>query len=379
MVTSHVRSRLLGRLATLEGERPDAVISIYLDLSQPELATPRARRAEVESLTDRLRQEMTDAEDHRSADQQPEPRRHLERLRELLEEMDPAGARGIALFSCEAPTFQRLVRLSGGVQPGARAGRHPWLRPLLEAGPPLSGLVVAVANREAARVMELRGLSLEEVASLAEHRVEPSRGSQELAHHHRVENWMKEQAREVVRILASRTRDAGVHGIVLVAPAEFLPHLDHTLTDELRELVVTTVAADALDWPAHELLAEVERAATREAEARDDEAVALLEQSRGQAGSSARGDTEVLRAIAEQRVTGLLLARGRELPGWVCPRCGWMATGGGDCPLDGTRLEAEGDLTERMIREALRQDAAVRMLPPERLGEAGPAALLRYG
>ncbi|MBO0702196.1 MAG: host attachment protein [Candidatus Dormibacteraeota bacterium] len=377
---SNQRSQLLKRLASLESEQPDGVISLYLDLSQPELATPRARRAEVESLVDRLRQEATDTEEHRTLDQQPEPRRHLERLRELLEDdTDPAGARGIAVFSCEVPPFLRTIRLSAGVEPGARASRHPWLRPLVEVSPSLSGLVLAVANREAARVFELRGLALEEVASLSEHRVDPSHAGQEMAHHHRMENWFKEQARELVRLLTERARQDDLHGIVLVAPAEFLPHLDRALTDELRGLVMATIAADALEWPAKDMLTEVERAAAREAEAHDDELVALLEQSRGQAGSSAWGDAAVLRAIAEQRVAALLLARGRELSGWVCPNCGWMATEAGDCPLDGARLTAEGELIERMIRESLCQDAEVRLLPPERLGEASSAALLRYG
>lgn len=380
MVSNQRRSRLLASLTSLEGEGPDAVISMYVDLSQPELTTPRARRAEMESLVDRLRQEVTDSEEHRQLDQQPEPRRHLERLRDLLEEeVEPAGARGLAVFSSEDPPFLRMVRLSQGVEPGARAGRYPWLRPLLEAGPPLSGLLLAVANREAARVLELRGLTLEEVAHVAEQRVEPSHGSQEQAHHHRIENWMKEQARELVRLLAERTHHADVHGVVLVAPPELLSHLDQALTDELRPLVLTTVAADAVAWPASEVLAEVERAATREQEARDDQAVALLEQGRGQGGNSVWGDGPVLRAIAEERVTQLLLARGRQVSGWVCPRCGWMAMEGGDCPLDGTPLEADTDLSERMIRESLRQDAEVRMLPGERLGEAGSAALLRYG
>lgn len=281
MVGSNYRSRLLQRLATLESERPDGVITLYLDLSQPELATPRARRAEMESLTDRLRHEVTDAEEHRSLDQQPEPRRHLERLRQLLEdETDPAGARGIALFSCEAPSFLRLVRLTRGVEPGARAAQHAWLRPLLEAGPPLSGLVIAVANRESARVLEMRGLRLEELATLAEHRVEPSHVSHEMAHHHRMENWFKEQAGQVAEILAERAREGHLHGIVLVAPAEFLPHLERAIPDHLCELIVTTLAEDAVAWPTDQMLAALDRAAAQEAEARDDEVMALLEQSR---------------------------------------------------------------------------------------------------
>lgn len=42
MVSNQRRSRLLESLTSLEGEGPDAVISMYVDLSQPELATPRA-------------------------------------------------------------------------------------------------------------------------------------------------------------------------------------------------------------------------------------------------------------------------------------------------------------------------------------------------
>jgi hypothetical protein len=379
--TRDVRKRLnatvdaLRRLATFEGGEDTPVVSAYLDLSQPEEATPRSRVAEIESLADRARQTYTDTEQHRQEGHQPPLRREVERVREFLEqELAPLGAAAVAVFSCLDPELFEVIRLPRGVEPKIVADRHAILRPLLEAGPWLSRATVVVANRDAFRLFRLRGLGLREVDRRLEDRVDPDHRTSEGAHQHRIERWAQEQAHEV----AAAVRGEPVAPVVLVAPAELLPTLEGALAEAQAGPIVGRIPSDATARGGDDLLPDVERALEEHVAAQDRELLDDLGTGLGPAGTAVRGDEETLQALYERRVAALVLVRGRALRGVECPECGWMATEGTRCPVDGEETRAISDLTEPMIRSALGQSADVRSLEAEMLGAASSAALLRF-
>ena len=89
----------------------------------------------------------------------------------------------------------------------------------------------------------------------------------------------------------------------------------------------------------------------------------------------------MLTAVHEQRVEALLVDRGYEAPGVVCPQCGWLGGKGfSECQADGTPIERRENIVEAAIERAITQSADVYVLRdrPELASHGHIAAILRF-
>ncbi|MBO0690734.1 MAG: host attachment protein [Candidatus Dormibacteraeota bacterium] len=371
---------LVRRLAAVESAPDRGVISLYLDLSTPEQAVPRDRRAQIESLGDRARQWYTDAEQHRRFADQPAVRQDLEGVLEYLEDQfPPRGARGVAVFRCSDPEVFEVVRLASAPPSSVGVDRHPRLLPLLEAGGWLPGTYVLAVSGETAELFAARGLGLQEVArfesEITAHDVE---GGEESRHQRHLEEERRAHVRRAAGLLADTARRHRVEQVVLVATPKLVRPLEEAVDPELAGPVAGVVEAELRHRPAAELAPEVEDALASQVQELDRRLHAELQQRMGRGAGARTGVEATLDALSERRVEHLLLAPRLELEGAVCPSCGWLAAGVGSCPVDGASLEAVADLGELMVRRAVEQSAAVRVPADPAIVSDRAAALLRY-
>jgi hypothetical protein len=371
---------LVRRLAELQSAPDRGVISLYLDLSNPEQAVPRDRQAQIESLGDRARQWYTDAEQHRRFEDQPAVRQDLEVVRSYLEdEFPPRGARGAAVFRCSDPDVFEVVRLAGAVSRSITVDRYPRLLPLLEAGAWLPGTWVLAVSGETAELLVARGLGLQQVARIQSevtgHDIE---GGVESRHQRHLEEQRRDHVRRAGALLADQARSQPVERVVLVAAPKLVRALEEAVDPHLAGAIVGVVEAELLHRPVAEVLPEVEDALRRHVDDLDQGLLAELEERTGRQEGARVGVDDTLAALAEQRVEQLLLAPGLEVQGAVCPSCGWMATIPGSCPACGVAMDEVADLGELMVRRAVELSAGVRVLADPRVATPGAAALLRY-
>ena len=144
------------------------------------------------------------------------------------------------------------------------------------------------------------------------------------------------------------------------APTELRHDLEGRLHADVRERLVGFVDVDV----EHASPDDVQRAAAtameQEERRRERETLDRLIEGSRSGGRGAAGIDEVLAALNERRVEILLLEDGFRAPGAVCSTCDWVAAiEGGECPVDGGRLEPRDDVVENAIELALTQAAEV--------------------
>jgi len=368
-----------GILRDLAGFRADngCAISIYLDLDPS--ASPTI--PDVETKFNSLLAEAERAAESRSESRECRlaVREDISRLRAFWDdEFDRDGARGVAVFASSADGLLRALPLVRGVGDSVHVGPSLHVSPLAGALED-EGALVAVVSRERGTVYRLEAGRLREVADETEE--QPGQHDQggwsqgRYARH--IDHLVHQHLKSVGAELARQVRGGGLR-LVLVGPEELRTEFQRALSAEAREAMVGWTTAEAhasrseLLAAAGPLLAEARAHADRDALARFDE-------EHGRGGRAAAGWKQVLDAASDARIELLLVEEGASARAWECPRCGRASADGGDCPLDGTRLEEREDAVDLALRGTLAGGGSVVRLGAGALaGSNGIGALLRY-
>jgi peptide chain release factor subunit 1 len=367
-------------LRDLAGFRADngCAISIYLDFDPsttptiPDVATKfKATLAEAEKL----------AEEHpRARECRMALREDLKRIRDWWDdEFERDGARGLALFASSADGMLRALPLANAVGDLVRIGHTLTVAPLVkELG--LEGDLVVLISRERGSVYRLTGGRLVEVLDESDETPgQHQQGGWSQARYQRhIDNLVQQHLKAVGGEIDKRARRGGAPRIVVVAPEEMRGDFESALATETREAIVGYATAEAHAGPSE--LLEVVRPLLDEARARDEEA--LLErwqEAHGRGERSAAGWKQVLDAASDARVSVLLVDETAKREAWECPQDGRGYADGGNCPLDGAKLERVPDGADLAIHQTLAHGGTIVRLGSGALGDAsGIAALLRF-
>jgi peptide chain release factor subunit 1 len=360
----------------------EGVLSMFLDLDPSEFAVPKARIAEVESLTDRARQRYTDDEEHRPPELDSPVVRLVERTRLYLEqEFAPQGALGVAVFAAEEPSLFDVFRLHHTVEARVVVARRPFVRPLLEGPPALDGWVVLMVNRRTARLLAGRGGGLEEVARFADevHGWHDQGGWSQPQHQRHIEKQVKDHVRHASEALFQYSRQAPVDRVVLAATEDVGPLVEGSLHADLARALAGRVRADIETARPADLDDQVMELAVRDREEGDGDLMERLGAGLAQGDGATAGREQVLDALNLRSVDVLLACRGLAGAAVACPTCGWLGAEGATCPIDGSATDAYDDLLEAMVETSLDQAAGVRLLDREVIrAHDCVAALLRF-
>jgi peptide chain release factor subunit 1 len=356
------------------------VLSLYLNLEPSEFATPRARASEMDSLLDEAHREIEAGK--RPHQQLVWLRSDLERARELLAQSDfGGGMRGFALFACAEIDLLETVSLPHAVERAVVIDRAPFVAPLTPIGHP-GGWCVALVNRRVARVLRGDADGLTEVTDFGDdvHGQHDQGGWSQQRYERSIENEVDEHLKRAARVLLAEHQRQPIEGLLVASPAELRGRLVERLHPYVRERLVGYLDLDV----EHAAPAQVREAAAPLIREREERAV---EQELGRLraglarhdGHAAAGAGPVFDSLQQRRVEVLFYRRGLTIAGAVCPQCGLIASGPGECRVDGTPLEPRENAVEAAIEEALGQSARVRELDgPDLDPLGGIAALLRF-
>jgi hypothetical protein len=383
MTTTPIARRLLEMTAA---EHP--VISVVFDLNPSEFATAPARQSQADSLMDAVRN-LEKADETFNHEARKAVRFDIERLETYFaqEDLPTAHAASLAIYASQGAGLFETFALSQPAVSAAYLSRAPHLEPLATEPAPRRWCAALVSDRG---VTIVSGVSTEVLgqghgsADIRGH--DQSDGNDQ---HSRAED-IHDHLIAVARRLAEDHRAGRFDVLAVGGPVAARTELTKLLPNDLRSSVITSelhvdpsaaTASDVADAVAGVIASHdaAERAATL-ATFVDALQSAHAHSTPPRAGA---GTTDVLQALAEQRVAALLLAGDFHAAGARCPRCGLLyGYEVSACPLDGTATVAVEDLREPMIAEAVRQDATVLVLddPGPTLGapERRVGALLRF-
>lgn len=296
--------------------------------------------------------------------------------------LDRSRTRGLAMFSCTADGFWRVVELPVPVRDQVVVNHTPSVRQLETVIDEYERFGVLLADRQRARmfVFELGELVEKSEAFDRIPRDEDDDRSytRERAADHQAAVTAA-HLRHAARVAFEVYQHAGFDRLILSAPSDLAGDLEAALHPYLRDRVEarTTIPVNASDDEIRSAALAVEADVRRAAEA---EAVARLRDAAGAHRRGATGLDDTLKALAERRVETLLVSAGYTAPGWRCEGCRALARVGRACPLCAAPMDALDDVVEEAIEEALAQscqvDVFVGNADLDVLGRIG--ALLRY-
>lgn len=365
----------LGRLARVQtGGAP--VLSLYLNLD-PSLAPHiRDRRMELDSL---LAEALSTARDRTEKRLVSE----LDRVKRSFhdEELAVDGARGLAVFSCEAAGLFEVLRLPDGIDPAVHLGERALIAPLLEMASAERWCVLLISSR-AARVFVGCRESLSEVQDVLDdvHRRHSQGGWSQARYQRGIQKEIDDHIRGTCELLFERLRSDPFAHLAVGCPTELKQRVERELHPELGERLAGWFEID------------VERASPEEVhrrvlpvidafEDRSERAtVAMLFEGIAPGGHAVAGLDETLAALDEERASTLLVARGHQAAGWECGACARLYAVSGRCPIDGAPLRRRANVVGLAIEHALAQSVDVMIVrnPREMEPYGSIAALLRY-
>jgi peptide chain release factor subunit 1 len=352
------------------------VLSAYLDLD-PERQATRSYRIVFKDLVTAARDGLDEA-----------ARLDLEaeaaKVMGWLEAKQPDG-RGLAIFSSLPAGLWQAWFLPVPMPDRLSFGVHPVVVPLLDTIDEHERYVVAVVDKESARLLTVFEGVIE--SRIAFEDFVPGKHDQggpaqpRLQRHH--ETHVIWHVKRVVDRLSRMLRDREFDRLILAGPDEAMAELRPSLPRELERRLVATVPAERFAGDAEILRStlEVERQEEREDEQRT--VGALIDGWRSK-GPAVGGIAPTLEALWLRQVWTLVLAEGLSGPGGECPVDGLLRPAEpGDCPACGSTMVPLDDVFDRAAQQAIIQDGRVEIVHGPaadrlRLDGEGLGAILRF-
>jgi peptide chain release factor subunit 1 len=262
---------------------------------------------------------------------------------------------------------------------------HPLITPLLSLLDDLERYVVALVDKESARLLTVFESRIESVEAFSDD--VPGKHDQggpaqaRLQRHH--DDHVLQHVKRVVQRLSEGLRQREFDRLILAGPEEATARVRERLPHELARRLVGTVPAEmfATDADILQKTLEIEQRAERESE--EGLATTVIDAAKSN-GPGACGITATLEAVWLRQVLRLVLADGLTAAGSECPVDGRLYPDPpGPCPMCGAETLPVGDIVDRAAQLTLEQDGEVEIVHGEaaqRLRDAcdGMGAALRF-
>jgi peptide chain release factor subunit 1 len=352
-----------------------AVLTMYLNTDPTQRTTDEYKLA--------LRQMLKEVEDQ-TAD---EDIAAVERFIDF--EYDWKG-RGIALFSCAEDDYWQHYALAVPVESRAIVSDKPYITPLAGLWDTYGRFVVAMVDRQGARLLlyQMGELVMEEGMMGEEvRRLKKGRGSAAAGRRGGVAGGSARREGEVAARNLKEAAELTVafcetyrpRNLLLAGTEATVSQFQNGLPRVWADRVIGTFPADMTEGHnevrdrAFVILEQVE--AEREAALAD---AVITAAAKGSNGVIRLGDT--LSAVHEGRVQTLVVAQGYRAPGYRCTGCGYITDQRmKECPFCGNVVEELSNAVEGAVAQVLELGARVDIVRNhEAFDKVGIGALLRY-
>jgi peptide subunit release factor 1 (eRF1) len=369
---------MIGRkdLRALAAYRSDsAVLSLYLNTDPTQHTTDEYKLA--------LRHLLKEVEDQAAT-------KDIAAVERFVDfEYDWKG-RGLALFSCTAEDYWQQFPLAVPVESRAIVSEKPFITPLASLWDTYSRFVVAMVDRQGARLLlfqmgelvHTEGIVGEEVRRLKKGRGSAAtgrRGGVAGASARHEDRIAARNLRESAELTVAFCEAHRPRNVLLAGTEETLAQFKSKLPRVWADRVIGAFSADMTEGQngirdrAFSILEQVE--AEREAALAD---AVITAAAKGSNGVVRLADT--LSAVHEGRVQTLVVAEGYHAPGYRCTGCGYI-TGQAlsKCPFCGSEIVEIPNAVEAAVSQVLELGARVDIIKDHKeLAQVGIGALLRY-
>ena len=335
-------------LAAFKGEGAP-VVSLYLDVDGRRYSHPQQYQKQWEQL---LRKAGSQAKSNGSHGSLTED---LRRISDRVHaDLDRSRIRGLALFSCAPKGLWETFELPVPVRNHLVVNQAPQVAQLehLSQGHRRFGVLLADRQRARMFVVELGQVteSREIFDELPRHEDDKGEWDRDHVHDHQAAA-AQHHLRRAAELAFATFQEHGFDHLILGAASELASELEHELHSYLQERlagrITIGISASVAEVRQEALL--VEEQVERAVEAN---LVDGLRERIGQ-GTAVAGLAPVLEALADRRVSNLVVSVGYAAPGWRCGDCSILAAVGRSCPVCEASMTEVDDVVEEAVDAAL--------------------------
>ncbi|MGH9302043.1 MAG: hypothetical protein ACRD0E_09180, partial [Acidimicrobiales bacterium] len=325
------------------------VVSLYLDVDGRRYSHPQQYHKQLESL---IRKAGPAPGQQCSNGAVSEDLQRIEQ--HVHSDLDRSRVRGLALFSCSPKGLWETFELPVPVRNHLVVNKSPQVAQLEHLNQVHRRFGVLLADRQRARmfVVELGQVtsSWELFDELPRHEDDGGEWDRDHVHDHQMAATQHHVRRTCDKALATFQSCSFDH-LILGGPTEMAGELERGLHSYLHERLAARVTIGVTAS-----VAEIRQAALRVEEQVERAVEANLVnglRDRLGAGTAVAGLGPVLGALAERRVSDLLVSHGYEAQGWRCGSCQLLAAVGRNCPVCSTEMDDVDDVVEEAVDAAL--------------------------
>lgn len=363
----------LHELAAYQTEAP--VLSVYLNVDPTEHKTDEYKLA--------LRQMLKQVKD-------PAVTQDVEAVERFFEHEYDWSGRGVTVFSCAGDGFWRVYSLAVPVISGVTVARKPYIWPLTALMDTFESYVVALVDRQGARLLlfemgELQatdGYLGDEVRKLKKGRGSSGgagrRGGAPVSSR-REEEVAQRNIRDAVKTVNRFCRKHKPQRLIVAGADPTVAQFREVLPKRLQEQVIGSFNANmnASELEIRDRSLEILQQVERE---REDELVEAVftAAAKGRGGVIRLADT--LGAAHEGRIQTLVIARDYHQSGYQCSNCAYITDQALEiCPFCGSEFSEIPDAAEALVTKVIEDGGQVEVVDGNpKIAKFGVGALLRY-
>jgi peptide subunit release factor 1 (eRF1) len=357
------------------------VLSVYLNVD------PTWHKTDGYKL--RLRHLLEDVEDETSS-------ADLEAVEHYVAREYDWSGKTVAMFSCADAGFWRAYSLPVQVRSLVRVADKPYVKPLANVMDRYGRFVVAVVDRQGAKLYLFHMGELVETAGVLGEEVRRvkggggttaptgsgSRGRTGDAGHlgAYVEQVAQRNLREAADLTARFCQTHKVNRLILAGTDETVAQFRGLLSKSLQDRVVGT-ASLTMNASENEVRDRAIDIITAHDHEREVELVDMIITAAAKGTNGVVRLDDTLGALREGRIQSLVISEGTVAPGYQCQGCGYLTAQALEtCPFCGNAFREIPDVVEMAVEQVLEQGGAVEVVSDmpalEQAGRIG--ALLRY-
>lgn len=274
---------------------------------------------------------------------------------------DRSRTRGLAIFSCSAHDFWRVIELPISVRSQVVVNHTPSVGQLEVLVDEYERFGFLLVDRQRARMFVFELGELVESTTVLDQLPRGDDDDHSYTKDHGRDHaaaTVQRHLRHAAEVAFGVFQDQGFQRLVLGAADDIAAELESVLHPYLKERLVARCAIPV--GAPYEDIRVAALEAQADAERRHEvEIVARLREAVGAGRRGVSGLDATLQALVERRVECLLVSAGYTAIGWRCRGCGWMGRLGRSCPVCQREMDQLDDVVEEAIEEALAQSCRV--------------------
>ncbi len=361
---------------------PFLMTSLYLNVNQKRFSK-KDYEIQLKDLIKVRRQEL------KNMDLDAETRNSLEKdFQKILDyvtlEFDGKGSRCLVVFSSTRKNFWQVYRLPQPVKSRLIVSNEPYVRPLTALLDEYKRYCTVVVSRDKARIFEVYLGEITEHTDILSQvpgkvRIAGWYGLEERRIERHIEDKIHRHLKQVADATLGFFKEKKFDWLIIGGKKEILAAFERHLHTYLLDRLVGRIDLEP-DTSLHEALAKTQEIAHRVEREEEQKLVQRLMDEANSNGLGVFGLEDTLKAIWQGQVNILILKEDLTVPGYICPKCGYMSVEESECPVDQIKMNATPDVLEEAVESAILQNCQIEhVAESQQLDNVGGiGAILRF-